>query len=132
VHEKFTAQQARHAREQFDAVLVAHPECPPEVLAEADFVGSTTAMGKWLEREKPARVALITECSMADNLRTQFPATQFIKPCNLCPHMQRITLPKIYEALRDLRHAVEVPPHVAVRARAALQRMLAVGRRETV
>ena len=132
VHEKFTAQQARHAREQFDAVLVAHPECPPEVLAEADFVGSTTAMSKWLEREKPARVALITECSMADNLRVQFPATEFIKPCNLCPHMQRITLPKIYEALRDMKHAVEVPPQVAVRARAALERMLAVGRRETV
>jgi len=132
VHEKFTAQQARHAREQFDAVLVAHPECPPEVLAEADFVGSTTAMGKWLEREKPARVALITECSMADNLRVQFPATEFIKPCNLCPHMQRITLPKIHEALRDMKHAVEVPPQVAVRARAALERMLAVGRRETV
>ncbi|MFC5581816.1 quinolinate synthase NadA [Rhodanobacter terrae] len=132
VHEKFTAQQARHAREQFGAMLVAHPECPPEVLAEVDFVGSTTAMGKWLEREKPARVALITECSMADNLRAQFPATEFIKPCHLCPHMQRITLPKIYEALRDMKHAVEVPADVAARARAALQRMLAVGRREDV
>jgi quinolinate synthase len=132
VHDKFTAQQARHAREQFDAVLVAHPECSPEVLDVVDFVGSTTAMGKWLEREKPARVALITECSMADNLRAQFPATEFIKPCNLCPHMQRITLPKIYAALRDLRHAIEIPGDVIVRARAALERMLSVGRRETV
>jgi quinolinate synthase len=132
VHEKFTAQQARHAREQFNAKLVAHPECPPEVLAEVDFVGSTTAMGKWLERERPARVALITECSMADNLRAQFPDTEFIKPCNLCPHMQRITLPKIHACLRDLQPAVEVPEEVATRARAALQRMLAVGRRETV
>ena len=132
VHEKFTAQQARHAREQFDAKLVAHPECPPEVLAEADFVGSTTAMGKWLEREKPARVAMITECSMADNLRVQFPTTQFIKPCNLCPHMQRITLQNIYACLRDLQHAIEIPADVSARARAALQRMLAVGRRESV
>jgi len=132
VHEKFTAQQARHAREQFDAKLVAHPECSPEVLAEVDFVGSTTAMGKWLEREKPARVAMITECSMADNLRAQFPATQFIKPCNLCPHMQRITLQNIYACLRDLRHAIEIPAEVGARARAALQRMLAVGRREHV
>ncbi len=132
VHEKFTVQQARQAREQFDAKLVAHPECPPEVLAEVDFVGSTTAMGKWLEREKPARVALITECSMADNLRSQFPATEFIKPCNLCPHMQRIQLPNIYAALRDLRHAIEIPADVIVRARVALERMLAVGRRETV
>ncbi|UGB47268.1 quinolinate synthase NadA [Frateuria edaphi] len=132
VHEKFTAQEARHARERYDAKLVAHPECPPEVLAEADFVGSTSAMGRWLEREKPERVALITECSMADNLRTRFPATQFIKPCNLCPHMQRITLPNIHAALRDMKHAVEVPADIAARARRALERMLAVGRRETV
>jgi quinolinate synthase len=132
VHERFTAQEARHARERYDARLVAHPECPPEVLAEADFVGSTSAMGRWLEREKPERVALITECSMADNLRTRFPATQFIKPCNLCPHMQRITLPKIHAALHDMKHVVEVPAEVAGRARRALERMLAVGRRETV
>ncbi|UGB39572.1 quinolinate synthase NadA [Frateuria soli] len=132
VHEKFTAQEARHARERFGARLVAHPECPPEVLAEADFVGSTSAMGRWLEREKPERVALITECSMADNLRTRFPATQFIKPCNLCPHMQRITLPNIHAALRDMKDAVEVPADMAARARRALERMLAVGRREAV
>lgn len=132
MHEKFTAQQARHAREQFDAKLVAHPECSPEVLAEVDFVGSTTAMGKWLEREQPARVAMITECSMADNLRAQFPATQFIKPCNLCPHMQRITLQNIYACLRDRRHVIDIPADVGARARAALQRMLAVGRRERV
>lgn len=132
VHEKFTAQQARHAREQFHAQLVAHPECPPDVLAEADFVGSTTAMSQWLERERPERVALITECSMADNLRTRFPATEFIKPCNLCPHMQRITLPSIYEALRDMKHPVEVPADIARGARKALHRMLSVGRRETV
>jgi quinolinate synthase len=132
VHEKFTAAQARHAREQFDAHLVAHPECPPEVLAEADFVGSTTAMSRWLDQHKPARVALITECSMADNLRVQFPATEFIKPCHLCPHMQQITLPNIYAALRDLQHVVEVPADTAARARAALQRMLAIGRREAV
>ncbi len=132
VHEKFTAQQARHARERFDAKLVAHPECPPEVWAEADFVGSTSAMVRWLAKEQPARVALITECSMADNLRAQFPHTEFIKPCNLCPHMQQITLQNIYSCLRDLRPVVEVPAEVAARARAALTRMLAVGRRETV
>ncbi|MCW4454720.1 quinolinate synthase NadA [Flavobacterium sp. MXW15] len=132
VHEQFTAQQARQARERFDARLVAHPECPPEVQAEADFVGSTTAMGAWLAREKPRRVALITECSMADNLRTRFPDVEFIKPCNLCPHMKRITLPAIHACLRELRHPVEVAPVVARRARAALQRMLAVGRRDRV
>ena len=132
VHETFTAAQARHARERFDARLVAHPECPPEVLAEADFVGSTSAMGAWLERERPARVALITECSMADNLRLRFPDTEFVQPCNLCPHMKRITLQNIHACLRDLSGEVTVPLDVAARARRALDRMLAVGRGERV
>jgi quinolinate synthase len=130
VHEKFTAIEARHARERFDAKIAAHPECSPEVLAEADFVGSTSAMGQWLEKERPRRVAMITECSMADNLRNTFPQVEFIKPCNLCPHMKRITLPKIHACLRDLSPAVEVPAEVAPRARLALDRMLAVGRAE--
>lgn len=132
VHEQFTAPQARHARERFDAMLVAHPECPPEVQAEADFVGSTTAMGRWLARERPQRVALITECSMADNLRAEFPDIEFIKPCNLCPHMKRITLPNIHDCLLHLKHEVTVPTDVARRARLALERMLQVGRRDPV
>jgi quinolinate synthase len=132
VHEKFTAMEARHTRERFDAKIVAHPECAPEVLAEADFVGSTSAMGKWLEKEQPKRVAMITECSMADNLRNQFPQVEFIKPCNLCPHMKRITLPNIHACLRDLRNEVHVPDDVIVGARRALDRMLAVGRGEKV
>ena len=130
VHERFTGQQARHARERFDAKLVAHPECPPDVLAEADFVGSTAAMGRWLTQEKPERVALITECSMADNLRTQFPQIQFVQPCNLCPHMKRITLPNIHACLAELTHEVRVPEDIAIGARRALARMLEVGRGE--
>jgi quinolinate synthase len=132
VHETFTGQEARYTRERFHASIVAHPECPPDVLAEADFVGSTSAMGKWLEKEKPARVAMITECSMADNLRNRFPQVEFIKPCNLCPHMKKITLPNIHACLRDLVHEVTVPEDVAARARRALERMLAVGRRDRV
>lgn len=132
VHEQFTAQQVRHTRERFGAHVVAHPECPPEVLAEADFVGSTSAMGAWLEVAGPARVALVTECSMADNLRTRFPAVEFIKPCNLCPHMKKITLPAIHACLRDMRNEVHVDASVAARARRALDRMLAVGRTERV
>ena len=132
VHEKFTAMEARHTRERFNAKIVAHPECSPEVLAEADFVGSTSAMGKWLEKENPPRVAMITECSMADNLRNKFPQIEFIKPCNLCPHMKRITLPNIHACLRDLGNEVTVPADVVVAARRALERMLAVGRRENV
>jgi len=132
VHERFTAAEVRHTRERFNARIVAHPECPPEVLAEADFVGSTTAMAAWLRRERPSRVALITECSMADNLKVDFPAIEFIRPCNLCPHMQRIDLPKIYACLRDLRPRVSVAPAIAARAGQALKRMLAVGRRDRV
>ena len=132
VHEQFTVQQARHARERFDAALVAHPECPPDVQAEADFVGSTTAMGRWLEKARPRRVALITECSMADNLRARFPDVEFIKPCNLCPHMKRITLPNIHACLKELRHEVTVPADVSARARRALERMLDAGRLEHV
>lgn len=128
VHERFTAQQARQAREHFRAKIAAHPECAPDVLAEADFVGSTSAMGAWIAREHPARVALITECGMGDNLRSAFPETEFVQPCNLCPHMKRITLQNIHDCLRDGRHEVTVPEETVVRARAALERMLEVGR----
>ena len=102
------------------------------MLAEADFVGSTTAMGSWLEREKPERVALITECSMADNLKSRFPGIEFVKPCNLCPYMQRITLPNIHASLLERKYVVEVPAGIAAGARRALERMLAVGRRDRV
>lgn len=130
VHEQFTGAQARHARERFEAKLVAHPECSPEVTAEADFVGSTSAMGRWLAQEKPDRVALITECSMADNLRSQFPDIEFVQPCNLCPHMKRITLPAIHACLQEMKHEVHVPGEIAAGARRALARMLEIGRGE--
>jgi quinolinate synthase len=132
VHQKFTAAEIRETRRWFNAPVVAHPECPIEVLDEADFVGSTSAMVDWLERERPQRVALVTECSMADNLRLQFPATEFIKPCNLCPHMQRITLPGIHRALVEMAPQVTVPAEQSERARRALRHMLAVGRTEVV
>jgi len=132
VHELFSAAQVQQTRERFAAQIVAHPECAPEVLAEADFVGSTTAMAGWLRKHQPQKVALITECSMADNLKAEFPQIAFIQPCNLCPHMQRITLPNIYACLRDQQHEVTVDPSIAARARQSLQRMLAVGRRDRV
>ena len=132
VHERFTSHQVQQVRDKFKAAVVAHPECPPDVLDAADFVGSTTAMSSWLRRERPERVALITECSMADNLRVEFPEIDFVKPCNLCPHMQRITLPGIYRCLRDMSPEVHVPAEIAAGARRALERMLAVGRRDAV
>ncbi|MBK9658069.1 MAG: quinolinate synthase NadA [Rhodanobacteraceae bacterium] len=129
VHERFTGDEIRAMREP-GVMVLAHPECPPDVLEAADFVGSTAAMSECIRRGGTHRVLLITECSMADNLAIEFPEVTFTRPCNLCPHMRRITLPKIYQALRDLAPQVEVDVEVARRARAAVQRMLDVGRRE--
>lgn len=129
VHERFTGEQVRALRAPGVRVL-AHPECPADVLEAADFVGSTAAMGTDIRRSGAQRVVLITECSMAANLAVEFPTVEFTQPCNLCPHMQRITLPKIYAALRDNTGVVEVAPAVAAGARRALQQMLDVGRRE--
>jgi quinolinate synthase len=131
VHERFTPQQIRDFRGRFDDLQVlAHPECPPEVLAEADFVGSTSGMIRHVGEARPSRVVMITECSMSDNVSVEYPDVEFIRPCNLCPHMKRITLPKILHALETLEGRVEVDPEVAARARRAVERMLAVGRRE--
>jgi quinolinate synthase len=129
VHERFTGDEIRSFRRQHPGVSVlAHPECPPDVLAASDYVGSTAGMVRHLDAARPSRVVLVTECSMADNVAVQFPQTEFVKPCNLCPHMKRITLPKILHALQAMEHRVEVEPEVAVRARRAVERMLAVGR----
>jgi quinolinate synthase len=127
VHERFTAAEIRELRERHPGVVVlAHPECPPEVVAEADFAGSTAAMGNYVADKKPRRVVLVTECSMSDNVAVQHPDVEFVRPCNLCPHMKRITLPKIRRALETMRPEVTIEPAVAVRARQAVARMLAV------
>jgi quinolinate synthase len=132
VHERFTGQELRDYRAAQGAgtVILAHPECPPEVLAEADFVGSTAAMIREVGETRPRRVVLITECSMSDNVAVEFPDVEFVRPCNLCPHMKRITLPKILRSLQTMETRVEVEPGIAARARVAVERMLAVGRRE--
>jgi quinolinate synthase len=131
VHERFTGAEVRTFRAQHPGVVVlAHPECPPEVLAEADFVGSTAAMIKYVGDGRPRRVVMVTECSMSDNVAVEYPDVEFVRPCQLCPHMKRITLPRILWALENMEHKVEVEPEVAARARLAVERMLAVGRRE--
>jgi quinolinate synthase len=133
VHERFTGAELRAYRQaQGSGIqILAHPECPPDVLAEADFVGSTAAMSRWVGEKRPRRVVMITECSMSDNVAVELPDVEFIRPCNLCPHMKRITLPKILRSLQTLEHRVEVDSAVAARARQAVERMLAVGRRES-
>lgn len=127
VHELFNAQDVRDLREAHPGVIVlAHPECPPEVVAQADFAGSTAVMSDYVAQKKPARVVLLTECSMSDNVSVDHPSVEFIRPCNLCPHMKRITLSNIRMALEENRHEVTVDPTIAVAARRAVERMLAV------
>jgi quinolinate synthase len=127
VHERFTAAELRGYRETNPGIqIIAHPECPPDVLAEADFVGSTSGMINWVKRERPKLVVMVTECSMSDNVAAETPGTEFVRPCNLCPHMKRITLENIRDSLRDMKHDVTVDPEVASRARIAVERMLEV------
>jgi quinolinate synthase len=127
VHERFTGEELREYRRQHQGIqIIAHPECPPDVLEEADYVGSTSGMINWVHREKPRKVVMITECSMSDNVAVEAPDTEFVRPCNLCPHMKRITLTGIRDSLLHLQYEVTVPPEIATRARAAVERMLAV------
>ncbi len=127
VHERFTARELRAYRSANPGIqIIAHPECPPDVLEEADFVGSTAGMIGWVRKERPRQVVMVTECSMSDNVAAESPGTEFLRPCNLCPHMKRITLEGIRDSLADLRHEVTVPPEIAARARTAVERMLEV------
>lgn len=127
VHERFTAEELRGYRAMNPGIqIIAHPECPPDVLDEADFVGSTAGMINWVRSERPRQVVMVTECSMSDNVASESPETEFLRPCNLCPHMKRITMENIRDALRDMKHVVEIDPAIADRARVAVERMLAV------
>jgi quinolinate synthase len=130
VHERFSPADIRGYRETSPGIVVlAHPECPPEVIAEADFAGSTSAMIDYVGGRRPARVVMVTECSMSDNVAVEFPDVEFVRPCNLCPHMKRITLAGILRSLETMTVEVAVEADTAARARAALERMLAVDSR---
>jgi len=128
VHELFTPEQITTLREQHGKKLmvIAHPECPVPVVEAADFAGSTAQMIKYVEKNKPEKIALITECSMADNVAINFPDTEFIRPCNLCPHMKKITLPKVLLALQNELPEVTVAEELIEPARRAIDAMLAV------
>src|SRR5471030_340387 len=125
VHERFTGDELRAYREADPSVqIIAHPECPPDVLAEADFTGSTAHMINWVRTKHPKRVVMITECSMADNIQAELPDVEMVRPCNLCPHMKRITLPKILDSLIYLREEVTIDPVIAGKARRSVERMI--------
>jgi quinolinate synthase len=127
VHELFTASDVRQLREDYPGItILAHPECPPDVVNEADFSGSTAAMSTFVEKQRPPRVVLLTECSMSDNVSALHPDIEFVRPCNLCPHMKRITLKNIRHALETNQHQVAIDPAIADRARRSVERMLAL------
>lgn len=125
VHEQFTPQDIRDFRENYPGVVVlAHPECPPDVIDEADYSGSTAGMADYVGEHNPGRVVLVTECSMSDNVSAQYPDIEFVKPCNLCPHMKRIELDNILSALQNMEHEVTIDPAIADNARRSVDRML--------
>ena len=129
MHERFTAEELLRYRADDPSIqIIAHPECTPEVVAVSDFAGSTAAMIDYVKTKKPARVVLVTECSMADNVAAETGGiTEFVRPCNLCPHMKRITLPRILDSLVYMREEVTIDPALATRARASVQRMIDLG-----
>jgi len=128
VHELFTADEIQSYRADHPGLkVIAHPECPREVVEVSDFSGSTAAMVDYVRNQKPARVLLVTECSMADNIAAETTGTEFVRPCNFCPHMKRITLPKILDSLLYIREEVIVDPAIAARARQSVQRMIDLG-----
>lgn len=128
VHERFSPQEVRDYRAQHPEMsVVAHPECPPDVVAEADFSGSTVGMSDWVADNQPKKVMLLTECSMSDNVSVNHPDVDFIRPCQLCPHMKLITLKNIRRALEEETHQVEIPEEITDAARKAVERMVALG-----
>jgi quinolinate synthase len=131
VHERFTPEELRAYREgNPGVVIIAHPECPPEVIEEADFSGSTAGMIGWVRANKPAKVVMVTECSMSDNVAAEIPETEFIRPCNICPHMKRITLENILWSLHTMTEEVTVREEYLAPARAAVEAMIALKQRK--
>ena len=129
VHERFSAHEIKDIKKQNpEIVVLTHPECPPEVIASSDFTGSTSSMSQYVKKNQPSKVMLVTECSMSDNVQVENPNVQFIKPCNLCPHMKTITLPKILDCLEKETNEILIPEIISRKAQKAVERMVAVGR----
>jgi quinolinate synthase len=125
VHERFSGDELSAYRETDPSIkIIAHPECPPDVLKVADFTGSTAKMIHWVKSERPVKVLMVTECSMADNVAAEAPEINFVRPCNLCPHMKRIQLPKILDSLVYMQEEVVIDPLIAAKARRAVERMV--------
>ena len=125
VHEKFTAKEIREYRKDNPGItILAHPECPPEVIAEVDFTGSTSKMSNYVKEKQPSKVLMVTECSMSDNVSVENPDVEFVRPCNLCPHMKRITLPGILQSLMLNTYEVKIPYDIMRKAKRPIERMV--------
>ena len=129
VHEQFTAKEINEIKEQNPGIVViAHPECPPDVINASDFAGSTSGMSEYVKKNQPKKVMMVTECSMSDNVQVENPKVEFIKPCNLCPYMKKITLPKILECLENESNEIIIPNNLMEKAKLSVERMTSIGR----
>jgi len=129
VHEKFSAKEVEDIRKENPGIkIIAHPECPPDVISASDFAGSTSSMVKYVKKNQPKKVLLVTECSMSDNVQVENPNVQFIRPCNLCPHMKRISLNKIFDCLKNESNEIKISHNISEMARKSVQRMAEIGR----
>ena len=129
VHEKITGNEVEDIKKENPGIeVIAHPECPPDVISASDFAGSTSSMVKYVKEKQPKKVLLVTECTMSDNVQVENPNVQFIKPCNLCPHMKKITLNKIYDCLKNETNEIKIGHNIAEMARKSVLRMAEIGR----
>jgi len=129
VHEQFTAKEINEIKDQNPGIVViAHPECPPDVINAADFTGSTSGMSDYVKKNQPKKVMMVTECSMSDNVQVENPKVEFIKPCNLCPYMKKITLPKILDCLKKESNEIIIPSNLMEKAKLSVERMTLIGR----
>ena len=129
VHEQFKAKEINEIKEQNPGIVViAHPECPPDVIKASDFAGSTSGMSEYVKKNQPKKVMMVTECSMSDNVQVENPNVEFIKPCNLCPYMKKITLPKILDCLEKENNEIIIPQNLITKARLSVEKMTLIGR----
>jgi quinolinate synthase len=129
VHEQFTEKEIIEIKKQNpEIVIIAHPECPPDVIKASDFTGSTSGMSEYVKKNQPKKVMMVTECSMSDNVQVENPKVEFIKPCNLCPYMKKITLPKILDCLVKETNEINIDEKILKAARRSVQKMTEIGR----
>ncbi len=129
VHEQFTAKEIQEIKSQNPGIkVIAHPECPPDVIKASDFAGSTSGMVKYVKDNQPKKVMLVTECSMSDNVEADNPKVSFIKPCNLCPYMKKINLEKILDCLENEKNEIILEDKIIEAARKSVIRMTEIGR----